>query len=192
MANPRVLGAFVYLLSVCLFVPFAMAQDKKDPQSTYEPRSGPGIGQKFLEKFVGDWDVVKTFHPRAGEPVKTKGECRQTMMHEGRFLRSDFVFGEGDRKTTGLGLIGFETATGKFTSVWTDSRTAGCHFGKAGTNSRARKSCCLVFNRSKAVPKRRGGRVPSRVSKTKAARSSIDSTTVPEPTARNASSWNWR
>ena len=42
---------------------------KKDPQSTIEPRSAPGEGQKFLAKFVGTWEVKKTFHPRAGDPV---------------------------------------------------------------------------------------------------------------------------
>ena len=97
-------------------------QKPKDPQSAYEPRSGPGAGQKFLEQFVGDWDVLKTFHPRAGDPVRQKGECRQTMMHGGRFLRSEFVFGSGEGKTTGLGIVGFEPASGRFTSVWTDSR----------------------------------------------------------------------
>jgi hypothetical protein len=45
------------------------------------------------------------------------------MMHEGRFLRSEFVFKQGDTKTTGLGIIGFEADPGTFTSVWTDSRS---------------------------------------------------------------------
>jgi hypothetical protein len=94
----------------------------KDPQSAYEPRSGPGAGQKFLERFVGDWQVEKTFHPRAGEPARATGGCRQTMIHGGRFLQSEFTFTQGGATTTGLGLIGFEPATGKFTSVWTDSR----------------------------------------------------------------------
>ena len=44
------------------------------------------------------------------------------MIQGGRFLQSDFTFGEGDRKTTGLGLIGFEPESGLFTSVWIDSR----------------------------------------------------------------------
>ena len=101
----------------------AEAQDKKDPQAAFEPRSKPGAGQKFLEKFVGTWDVVKTFYPRSGDPVRAKGECRQTMVHEGRFLRSEFIFQQGDTKTTGLGLVGFEAESGLFTSVWTDSRS---------------------------------------------------------------------
>jgi hypothetical protein len=100
----------------------------KDPQSSFEPRSGPGAGQKYLARFVGDWDVEKTFHPRSGEPSRQKGECHQSMMHDGRFLKSEFTFGEGERKTTGTGLIGFEPASGKFTSVWTDSRQTRMSF----------------------------------------------------------------
>jgi hypothetical protein len=99
------------------------AQDKKDPQASFEPRSSPGVGQKYLAKFVGDWDVVKTFYPRSGDPARVTGECRQTMIHEGRFLKSDFVFGQGENKTTGQGIVGFETDSGKFTSFWTDSRS---------------------------------------------------------------------
>jgi Protein of unknown function (DUF1579) len=96
---------------------------REDRQSSYEPRSGPGAGQKFLEVFVGAWDVTKTFYPRSGgQPVRAQGQCRQTMIHDGRFLQSEFLFDAAGRKTTGLGLTGFEPASGRFTSVWTDSR----------------------------------------------------------------------
>jgi hypothetical protein len=72
---------------------------------------------------MGDWDVVKTFYPHSEDPVRMEGECRQSMMHEGRFLRSEFVFKQGENKATGLGFIGFEAESGMFTSVWTDSRS---------------------------------------------------------------------
>ncbi len=120
----RLLRAGAVLLS--LAVGAAAAQpppERKDPQSTYEPRSRPGAGQKFLEKFVGDWGVAKAFFPRSGEPARSKGQCRQRLVHGGRFLQSDFVFGEGAGKTTGTGLLGFEAETGLFTSVWVDSRS---------------------------------------------------------------------
>jgi hypothetical protein len=97
---------------------------QRDPQSAFEPRSGPGAGQKYLETFVGDWDVEKTFYPRGGDPAKTKGTCRQTMIHDGRFLQSEFVFEQDGKKTTGLGLVGFDPESGQFTTVWTDSRSA--------------------------------------------------------------------
>src|SRR5262245_46456636 len=99
------------------------AQEKKDPQSSYEPRSKPGLGQQFLERMVGDWDVTKTFYPRSGSPAVAKGHCRQHMIHDGRFLQSDFTFEQGQTRTTGQGLIGFEADKGVFTSVWTDSRS---------------------------------------------------------------------
>ncbi|HET6572096.1 MAG TPA: DUF1579 family protein [Fimbriiglobus sp.] len=105
--------------------------EKKDPQSSVEPRSGPGAGQKFLERFVGTWDVVKTFHPRTGEPIRAKGECRQEMIHGGRFLRSEFVFDGATGKTTGTGLIGFESQNGLFTSVWIDSRRTAMSFRRS-------------------------------------------------------------
>jgi hypothetical protein len=100
----------------------------KDPQSQLEPRSGPGAGQKYLERFVGDWSVAKTFFPRSGEPAKSSGTCRQGMIHDGRFLQSDFTFESPSGKSTGMGLIGFEPASGKFTSVWTDSRQTRMSF----------------------------------------------------------------
>lgn len=104
------------------------AQEKKDPQSAVEPRSAPGNGQRFLKKFVGDWEVVKTFHPKSGEPFRVTGACKQTMIHGGRFLQSDFVFRSSAGESTGTGLIGFEAATGKYTSVWVDSRATRMSF----------------------------------------------------------------
>jgi Protein of unknown function (DUF1579) len=119
----RRIGVPVVLLTLGLLVGAGEPPPgQKDPQSGFEPRSGPGAGQKFLEKFVGDWDVVKTFYPRQGEPAQSKGECHQTMLHEGRFLQSEFIFDQNGTKTTGLGIIGYEADTGLFTSVWTDSR----------------------------------------------------------------------
>src|SRR5437762_6821537 len=45
------------------------------------------------------------------------------MIHEDRFLQSEFAFGEGSGKTTGTGLIGYDVDTGFFTSTWVDSRS---------------------------------------------------------------------
>jgi hypothetical protein len=122
MTFPRCRLALFPLVIVVLVGAGQPPARQKDPQSAYEPRSGPGAGQKFLAKFVGDWDVVKTFHTRSGEPSRQRGTCRQTMEHDGRFLKSEFTFEQGDTKTTGTGLIGYETPNGPFSSVWIDSR----------------------------------------------------------------------
>lgn len=101
---------------------FLKGQDGRAQKPSFEPRSRPGAGQKFLEKFVGDWLVLKKFYPRSRKPFEVHGECKQTMIQDGRFLQSVFTFGNSGAKTTGLGLIGFEPETGTFTSVWIDSR----------------------------------------------------------------------
>jgi Protein of unknown function (DUF1579) len=115
-----ILTACIFSHSLCA-TGIVMAQ--VDPQSTFEPRSEPGAGQEFLQKFVGDWDVKKKFFPRAGSPSETTGSCKQSMIHSGRFLKSEFVFGQGGDETTGLGIIGWDPSSKKFTSFWTDSRS---------------------------------------------------------------------
>jgi hypothetical protein len=79
----------VAALALTVLVVVAPAQDRSpksgqpDPQSTLEPPSGPGVGQAFLAKFVGDWDVAKTFRCRSGEAARSTGECKQAMIHDG-------------------------------------------------------------------------------------------------------------
>lgn len=96
----------------------------RDAQSAYEPRTTTGAGQLLLARFAGEWDVVKTFFPaNGGAPVQTKGECRQVMVQDGHFLQSDFTFFERDgKKSTGVGISGFDAKTNRFTTVWYDSR----------------------------------------------------------------------
>lgn len=89
----------------------------------YEPKNGPGAGQKLLSQFAGDWSVVNTFYPGKGNPRVTKGTCKQYMVKDGKFLESDFTFFNPDgTKSTGTGISGFDSRTNRFTTVWFDSR----------------------------------------------------------------------
>lgn len=94
-----------------------------DPQAQVEPPSAPGAGQQFLARMVGDFDVQKTFWSRSGEARRSTGTCAQAMIQGDRYLESRFTFRDGGRETTGLGVIGFDTTTGTFTSFWIDSRS---------------------------------------------------------------------
>lgn len=117
-----VAAAVVAVLAACGASPSRAAAG--DPQSVYEPRSAPGEGQQFLARMAGEWDVQKTFHRRGGgEPQRSSGRCTQTMIHGGRFLRSEFEFTTDQGTSTGTGLIGFDPASGTFTSSWIDSRS---------------------------------------------------------------------
>lgn len=129
--------ASIVPVAAVLLVAAAQSQDKKnsgksekkDPQSSFEPKSKPGAGQKFLEQFIGEWDVVKAFYLKAGGPAQQKGVCKQAMIHGGRFLQAEFTFTNTDGgKSTGTGLIGWEPQSEKFTSVWVDSRQTRMSF----------------------------------------------------------------
>jgi len=88
----------------------------------YEPPTAPGAGQKLLEQIVGDYDMTKSFFPATGQPTVTKGTVKQFMVQGGKFLESDFTFFDPDgSKSTGVGIIGFDAKTNRFTSFWYDS-----------------------------------------------------------------------
>jgi hypothetical protein len=89
----------------------------------YEPPNAAGAGQKLLAQFAGDWDMVQTFFPKSGQPIVTKGTCTQRMIHEAKFLESDFTFFNANgTRSTGTGISGFDSKTNRFTTVWFDSR----------------------------------------------------------------------
>jgi hypothetical protein len=119
-----------------------------DAQNSYEPRSTTGAGQVLLAQFAGDWDVVKTFYPSSGgAPVQTKGECRQVMVQDGHFLQSDFTFFERDgKKSTGVGISGFDGKPNRFTTVGTTR-------GRRPSPS-ARATAPLTARRSSSTPPR--------------------------------------
>ena len=101
----------------------ATAAVAQQTHNQYEPPNTPGAGQELLSRFAGDWDVVKTFFPKDGKPIVTKGTCKQYMIQGGKFLQSDFTFFNPDgTKSTGTGISGFDTKTNRFTTVWYDSR----------------------------------------------------------------------
>ncbi len=110
-------------LILALLAGTVVASAAAQTQNAYEPKTTPGAGQVLLAQFVGDWDVQKTFFPTKGDPVRTRGECRQTMIQNGHFLESDFTFFDKDGgKSTGTGISGFDSKTNRFTTVWYDSR----------------------------------------------------------------------
>jgi hypothetical protein len=158
-SHPRsilIVAAVIILVGVGRSQPPAPRQD---PQSSFEPRSAPGAGHKFLERFEGTWDVTKTFYPRSGEPVRAQGQCLQRMIHGGRFLQSEFTFGPRG-ETTGLGLTGFDPQSGRFTSVWTDSRQTRMSIRQSREPFDG--AAIILFSRSLDEDGQRRGPPPSR------------------------------
>ncbi len=114
-----------WIVAALLLAPIASSAPAALGQNThkeYEPPSAAGAGQKLLEQIAGDFDMTKTFFPATGKPTVTKGTVKQFMVQGGKFLESDFTFFDPDgSKSTGVGIIGFDAKTNKFTSFWYDS-----------------------------------------------------------------------
>ena len=109
------------LIFAALLIATVVAAQQSHNQ--YEPPNAPGAGQRLLAQFAGNWEVVKTFFPMNGKPIVTKGECKQYMVQDGKFLESDFTFWDSNgTKSTGTGVSGFDSKTNRFTTVWYDSR----------------------------------------------------------------------
>jgi hypothetical protein len=84
--------------------------------------SKPGASHQLLDVFAGAWDVKITFwsDPKAA-PQDSHGSSQLTWILGDRFLKEDFsgdVLGEGYQ---GLGLMGYDAASRRFTTVWLDS-----------------------------------------------------------------------
>ena len=119
--KPTAIAAIILIGSLVPLASQSQEPQKPAGQQSYEPRDKPAAGQALLSQFSGSWDVVKTFFPMQGDPIVTKGECKQYMTHRGHFLQSDFTFFNANgSKTKGTGISGFDSKTNKFTTVWYD------------------------------------------------------------------------
>ncbi len=86
----------------------------------------PGQPHKDMEKLVGDWVVDYTMWMEPGqEPMKMKGSCTNSMIFDGRYLKSDnnaIVMGQPMK---GFMLQGFDNHRKVFNAIWIDSMGTG-------------------------------------------------------------------
>ena len=88
----------------------------------------PGKPHQELAKQAGSWDLaVKIWMKPGAPPQENKGTAERTMMLGGRVL-SEKVNGDpmaGMGPFEGFGLSGFDNASGKYWSTWTDNMGTG-------------------------------------------------------------------
>jgi hypothetical protein len=116
MKTHRSLLCVAVIAAGLLAVADAPGQDKKAAEQ------GGVSAKDFMQKFVGDWDAERIFYGTTpDQPKRAKGTCKQFINYN-NFLFSEFSFGEGDKKITGQGILGYQEDTGLFISNWLDSR----------------------------------------------------------------------
>ncbi len=84
--------------------------------------SKPGAAHQLLSSFVGTWNVKITFWSSpSAPPQESVGSSTLTWILGDRFVHEEFqgdVLGE---RYQGLGLMGYDAAARRFTTVWIDS-----------------------------------------------------------------------
>ncbi|MCI0639375.1 MAG: DUF1579 domain-containing protein [Gemmataceae bacterium] len=100
------------------------AQDEKAPPSpaavlkAIAQAGEPGVEHKKLQPFVGDWTfTLKMWTDPSQPPAQLQGTVQRKWIMGGRFVQES-VRGECDGKTfEGMGLLGYDSAQKKFSSV---------------------------------------------------------------------------
>jgi Protein of unknown function (DUF1579) len=84
----------------------------------------PGAEHVWLDRFAGDYAVKCKMWLEPGKPpAEFSGEARIRRIMDGRFLQERFESDFQGQVFQGLGLTGFDTVKGKFTSSWVDTQS---------------------------------------------------------------------
>jgi hypothetical protein len=82
----------------------------------------PGKQHELLKKYVGEWDVETTAWPTPGaEPVKGKGMAKNTLLFDGRYVKSGFEGAMMGMNFKGMEVIGYDLFQNKYVTFWVDN-----------------------------------------------------------------------
>lgn len=97
------------------------AQDKKTMEQMMK-YGAPDKNHELLKKYVGDWDVeISTWQDPTAKPQTSKGTMKNTLILDGRYLKSNFEGMMGGMKFQGLEVIGYDLFKKMYTTFWIDS-----------------------------------------------------------------------
>jgi hypothetical protein len=77
---------------------------------------------KFLQSLVGTYDAkVKFFMEPGKDPVEGKGTMNRKMILDGNYLQESFQGEFFGKPFKGMGIIGYDNNTKRYTNVWFDT-----------------------------------------------------------------------
>ncbi len=86
----------------------------------------PGLPHEFMKNFEGEFDAVnRLWMDPSAPPMETAASCTNTMIMDGRYLKSDYEGSIMGQPFTGMGLMGFDNNKKLFTNMWIDSMSTG-------------------------------------------------------------------
>lgn len=133
----KTLKIFVIIFLGLILIMPAVADDQKkgaEQQKMMEAwmkYATPGAPHKFLEKQVGEWDVVSKMWEEPGkEPMVTKGPAVGKMLMGGRYLKMTYKGTMMGMPFEGVGISAYDNHLKKYLSIWMDNMGTGIMFSK--------------------------------------------------------------
>ena len=119
----------------------------------------PNENHKALEPLVGQWKSSVKFWMSAGAPPEvSEGTSENRWIMGGRFVQQDFKGMSMGRPFEGLGITGYDTIRGEYTSIWLDNMATGIMVGSAQFDAAAKTltengtmSCPLTMEKNRSI-----------------------------------------
>lgn len=165
----RSMASFLFAgVALALFgatqLPPAWAGDGLPPPNpgTARPETpgAPGAEHRRLDALAGRWNVTESTWTDPGRsPSVEHGVATFTAILGGRHLRQELWIGSKDKPFEGVGYLGYDSATGKYDSLWMDVNFTGTILAHGDYDPASRS---YTFVGAMADPAQRGGSVPLR------------------------------
>lgn len=134
MKTMKVFLSFVLVLSLACLVPASPQEESKTDQKmmeTWMKYATPGEGHQFLQKMVGEWDIISKMWQQPGqEPTITKGPGKGKMIMGGRYLEMSYQGTMMGMPFEGLEIHAYDNHSREYISIWIDNMGTGIMVNK--------------------------------------------------------------
>lgn len=99
-----------------------MTPEQKEMMEIMMKYGTPGEGHKLLEPFIGEWRVTsKWWSSPDAQAEESEGTSSVTWILDGRYMMEKYNGVMGEIPFEGMGIVGYDTYTEEYNSLWIDS-----------------------------------------------------------------------
>ena len=121
------------LLATIFYMSTTFGSDCANKESAMSPEMmkamelmAPNENHLVLQQFVGDWEYTGTFKMSHDAPIQTMtGTMKNTMVHDGRFLKQVIEGPWMGAKFEGWGFTGYDNVKEEYVAMWLDNMATG-------------------------------------------------------------------
>ena len=136
-----------------------MSPEMQAKMAEMEKVTTPNENHKLLDAFIGNWNIaMQCWMSADAKPEISQGTSSIHWIMGGRFFQEDFKGMSMGKPFEGLGVVGYDTIRGEYTSTWLDNMATGIMVGSAQYdaatktfNENATMSCPLTMEKNRPM-----------------------------------------